>query len=101
VRRLSAEQFRDALTSLTGVGYGSPAAEIVPSESEQKKFPCLFPSTGFGMTRKPLTKSGPVTFISAKTFQLSVVPPDATAVVVCDNSFTFFVNAHKLVLATS
>jgi mono/diheme cytochrome c family protein len=38
VRRLSAEQFRDALTCLTGIGYSSPAAEITPGESEQKRF---------------------------------------------------------------
>jgi mono/diheme cytochrome c family protein len=31
VRRLSAEQFRDALTCLTGAGYSSPAAEVGPS----------------------------------------------------------------------
>jgi len=31
VRRLSAEQFRDALTCLTGAGYSSPAVEINPS----------------------------------------------------------------------
>ena len=31
VRRLSAEQFRDALTCLTGAGYSSPAAEVSPS----------------------------------------------------------------------
>ena len=31
VRRLSAEQFRDALTCLTGAGYSSPAAEVTPS----------------------------------------------------------------------
>jgi len=33
VRRLSAEQFRDALTSLTGAGYSAPAAEITTSPS--------------------------------------------------------------------
>src|ERR1039457_601206 len=38
VRRLSAEQFRDALTRLTGAGYSSPAAEGAPSESEPKTF---------------------------------------------------------------
>jgi mono/diheme cytochrome c family protein len=37
VRRLSAEQFRDALTRLTGIGYSSPAAEMTLSESEQER----------------------------------------------------------------
>src|SRR5205814_5855472 len=43
VRRLSAEQFRDALAWLTDVGYSSPAAEIVPSQSEQKRFALPIP----------------------------------------------------------
>src|SRR6266850_406324 len=43
VRRLSAEKFRDALTTLTGIGYAAPAAEITPSQTEQKQFALPIP----------------------------------------------------------
>ena len=96
VRRLSAEQFRDALTSLTGIGYGSPAAEITPSESEQKKFALPIPLSWIWNDPHAADKARPGHVYFRKTLQLSVVPPDATAVVVCDNSFTLFVNGHEL-----
>src|SRR5207245_1956174 len=38
VRRMTAEQFRDALTSVAGVGFSSPLADIGPEEKEKKKF---------------------------------------------------------------
>src|SRR5205823_900796 len=96
VRRLSAEQFRDALASVTGIGYSSPAAEVVPSETEQKKFalpiPIVFIWNDTNAAEK--AKAGHVYF--RKTVQLPEPPSDATAVVVCDNSFTLFVNGHKV-----
>ncbi len=45
VRRLSAEQFRDALTCLTGIGYSSPVAELPKVESEQEKLAAAHPGT--------------------------------------------------------
>lgn len=96
VRRLSAEQFRDALTSLTGVGYGSPVAEITPSESEQKRFALPIPINWIWNDPKAADKARPGHVYFRKTVPLPLVLPDATAVVLCDNSFTLFVNGHQV-----
>jgi len=96
VRRLSAEQFRDALTLLTGIGYSSPVAEIVPSETEKKRFGLPIPINFIwnDPNAAEKAKAGHVYF--RKTFELAAVPEEAAALVVCDNSFTLFVNGHKL-----
>ena len=96
VRRLSAEQFRDALTRLTGAGYSSPVAEMTPSESEQKKFapPVALKWIWNDPHAATKAKAGHVYF--RKLVRLSEVPADATAVVFCDNSFTLFLNGRKV-----
>jgi len=96
VRRLSAEQFRDALTRLTGAGYSSPAAEITPSESEQKKFapPVAVKWIWNDPHAADKAKAGHVYF--RKTIHLAGVPADAAAVVLCDNSFTLYLNGTKV-----
>jgi hypothetical protein len=96
VRRLSAEQFRDALTSLTGAGYSSPAAEVALSESEQKKFapPMAVKWIWNDPYAAEKAKAGHVYF--RKTMHLTEIPADATAAVTCDNSFTLFVNGRKV-----
>jgi mono/diheme cytochrome c family protein len=96
VRRLSAEQFRDALTSLTGIGYSAPAAEVTPSPTEQKQFALpVSPSWIWDDAHAAeKTKAGHVYF--RKVLELPAVPADATAAVICDNSFTLFVNGHQV-----
>jgi mono/diheme cytochrome c family protein len=96
VRRLSAEQFRDALTALTGFGYSSPAAEITHTESEQKHFspPVHVQWIWNDAHAAEKAKAGHVYF--RKTVQLAALPADATAFVTCDNSFTLFVNGRKV-----
>ncbi len=96
VRRLSAEQFRDAVTSLTGIGYSSPAADIVPSETEQKKYT---PSVAIKWIwndphAAEKAKAGHVYF--RKTVLVTNALAQATAVVLCDNSFTLYVNGRKV-----
>ena len=94
MRRLSAEQFRDALAGLTGIGYSSPVAEVPQIESEQTKFAPPVPLKW--IWNDPLAaekaKAGHIYF--RKTIQLSDLPADAKAVVICDNSFTLFVNGQ-------
>jgi mono/diheme cytochrome c family protein len=96
VRRLSAEQFRDALTRLTGAGYSSPAAEITPSESEQKRFapPLAVKWIWNDPNAADKAKAGHVYF--RKTIHLAEMPSDATAAVICDNSFTLYLNGRKV-----
>jgi len=96
VRRLSAEQFRDALTRLTGAGYPAPAAEVTPSESEQKEFapPVALKWIWNDPHAADKAKAGHVYF--RKTIRLVEVPVDATAAIICDNSFTLILNGRKV-----
>ena len=96
VRRLTAEQFRDALTTLTGLGYSAPAAEVIPSESEQKKFALPISPNWIWDEPHAADKASPGHVYFRKNFELPAVPPDATAVIICDNSFTLFVNGHQV-----
>ena len=95
MRRLSAEQFRDALTAITGFGYSSPAAEVTPTASEQKRFaPPVHPQWIWNDSRAAdKAKAGHVYF--RKTIRLERVPNDAMAFVTCDNSFTLYVNGKN------
>ncbi|MGO8931444.1 MAG: DUF1549 domain-containing protein [Limisphaerales bacterium] len=60
VRRLSAEQFRDALTSVTGVGYSSPATEVASNESEQKRLADKLTGAYPGHVRAALVAADPL-----------------------------------------
>jgi len=96
VRRLTAEQFRDALTTLTGIGYAAPAAEIIPSQTEQKQFALPILLSWIWNDPHAAEKAPPGHVYFRKTLHLATVPSDATAVIICDNSFTLFVNGHQV-----
>ncbi|HEX4121507.1 MAG TPA: DUF1549 domain-containing protein [Verrucomicrobiae bacterium] len=95
VRRLSAEEFRDALTSLTGVGYASADADVGLGEMVKKKFGPT--KTAKWIWNDPhaaeAAKVGDI--YARKTIHLAKAPEEATALVVCDNSFEMYVNGHK------
>ena len=96
VRRLSAEQFRDALTSLTGIGYGTPLAEVEAGPSEEKKY-ALNPVPKWIWDEKDAAKKGKAEHVYfRKTISLAEIPGDALALVMADNAFTFFVNGQNL-----
>ncbi|MEO7516491.1 MAG: DUF1549 domain-containing protein [Verrucomicrobiota bacterium] len=93
VRRLSAEQFRDALTSLSGIGYANADADVeaAPTKEEKITLPQWIWSSkdadtkgkaGFVYFRKTINVTGPIT--------------EATAITTVDNSFTLFVNGQKV-----
>jgi mono/diheme cytochrome c family protein len=95
VRRMTAEQFRDALTSLTGAGYNGPDAHVALDESVKEKFgPKL---KGQWIWNEPGAavdaKAGSIYL--HKTVDLAVAPEEAVAMVYCDDSFEMFVNGHK------
>lgn len=96
VRRLSAEQFRDSLTSITGIGYSAPATEIAASESEQKKFALRLTPAWIWNDPHAADKAKPGHLYFRKTVRLPTAPNDATAAIICDNSFTLFVNGHPV-----
>jgi mono/diheme cytochrome c family protein len=96
VRRMSSEQFRDALTLLTGIGYSSPLANIPLIESEQKKFAPPVAVNWIWNDPHAAEKARPGHVYFLKKVPLLSVPTDATALVVCDNSFTLFVNGQRV-----
>jgi mono/diheme cytochrome c family protein len=94
-RRLTAEEFRDALASLTGAGYSTEDADVEADEAVK---------TLYGPKRKarwiwndPLAarQAEAGTIYLRKTAYFSARPDEAKALVLCDNSFTLFVNGHK------
>src|SRR5438552_5228431 len=93
---MSAEQVRDALSSLTRVEYASPAAEVTSSPTETKKFSIPIPVQWIWNEQDAAEKARPGHVYFRKKITLSAVPADATGVVICDNSFTLFVNGHHL-----
>jgi mono/diheme cytochrome c family protein len=95
VRRLSAEEFRDALTSLTGVGYASADADISIGDSVKKKFGPTKTAKWIWNDPRAAETAPEGTIYARKTIHLAAVPQEATALVVCDNGFELFVNGHK------
>ena len=99
VRRLSAEQFRDALTAVTGIGYTVPAAEIhsaargggLRTEQTATVAPKWIWSEPEAATK---AKTGAIYL--RKDFFLPEIPAEAAVVVMCDNSFFFNVNGQRI-----
>ncbi len=96
LRRLSAEQFRDALGQFTGVWYdkaanlpASPATTSLPRGTRW-----IWSHAGAEM--KALAQ----TVYLRKTFVLASPPESAHAVAACDNSFTLFVNGARVTSGT-
>ncbi len=96
VRRLSAEQFRDALTSLTGIGYPSPLTDVVSVQPEQKRFALAVPIYWIWNSANAAEKAKGGHVYFRKTVKVAAVPKDATAVMTADNTFTFYVNGKQV-----
>jgi hypothetical protein len=95
VRRLSAEEFRDALTTLTGVGYPTADADIGLGESAKRKFGPIGNPKWIWNDRHAATSAKVGSIYTRKTIDLAATPSEAVALVVCDNSFELFVNGQK------
>lgn len=100
VRRLTAEQFRDALGVLTGAWYSEPAkgvALVVPGSAESAEF-ALPDSVQWIWSDSKAATAAPVEFVYLrKSLVLPNAPKEAWAVVACDNSYTLHVNGTKVV----
>lgn len=95
IRRMSAEQFRDALASLTGVYHDKPAVSLdVPGLSAMK-----FPKTAqwIWSETNAAAKALAEPIYLRKTFTLAELPKKAHAVLACDNGFALFVNGKEVV----
>lgn len=100
VRRLSAEQYVDALASITGLGFSLPAARVDFTAGK-----------GAGTSAapdQPLTpkwiwscaeagqKAQPGTIYLRKIVHLSEKPAAAAIAITCDNSFKLFINGKEV-----
>jgi hypothetical protein len=101
VRRLSAEQFRDALASLTGVWYSAPAAEVdfTAGDAEGQGTALTLPKAvqWIWSDANAAEKAKPETIYLRKTIMLAEVPDEALVVATCDNAYTLYVNGTKVV----
>ena len=96
-RRLTAEQFLDAVWQLSGAGPTRFDAAVLrgkpdPSAAAQLKL------TGQWIWNKANTRDSAAgeTLAFRKQFELKAAPQQALAVIACDNSYTLFVNGQKV-----
>lgn len=101
VRRLSAEEFQDALSKVTGVWAALPA-------STQTDFTAGLPESALSEMENPArmrwiwndldatNKVAPGTVRFRRTFVLPEKPTQALAVITCDNKFKLYVNGKEV-----
>jgi hypothetical protein len=101
VRRLSAEQFQDALSEITDVWHALPT-------STQANFAAGLPDDALSPLQNPARtrwiwieagaaeRAPPGTVYFRRQFNLPEQPNQASAVVTCDNSFKFYVNGKEV-----
>lgn len=99
VRRMSAEQFLDALAAITGVWNTLPAPHIDYSPGLSNQWTsadrAVQPRWIWKESSAAL-KAAPGTVYFRKTIHLPVKPTSASAVISCDNSFKLFVNGKEI-----
>jgi mono/diheme cytochrome c family protein len=96
IRRLTAEQFLDAVSRITGVWNMLPTARAnfqatdSPTEPPTATAGWIWTNPGAG------TSAPPQTVRWRRDFQLATAPDAAIAVVACDNEFRLFVNGQPV-----
>jgi mono/diheme cytochrome c family protein len=95
VRRLSAEEFRDALATLTGAGYTSADADIPLDERTLREYDPKTMAKWIWNDPRAAQNAKAGDIFARKTVLLSSMPDEATAFIICDNSFELFVNGYK------
>lgn len=104
VRRMSAEQFRDALGALTGVWPGAPAAAfdltagVVADPKDDKLMPK--PAQWIWATPKANELALAQTVYFRKTVTLDTIPATAFATFAADNTARLLVNGKEVAKAT-
>ncbi|HTL18513.1 MAG TPA: DUF1549 domain-containing protein [Patescibacteria group bacterium] len=97
VRRVSAEQFRDALGMLTGVWYGNTAGDFDFSWLPNvKEFAAQLSGHWIWAEPDAAVKTPAGTVLFRKQLELEAPPTEALAVVTCDNKFILFVNGKEV-----
>ncbi len=98
VRRMTAEQFRDALGALTGVWYPEAAKSLNLSATKKAGATTPLPATVRWIWSEPdaASRAAAETIYLHKRVTLAELPSSAWAAVACDNSFTLYVNGSKV-----
>jgi hypothetical protein len=96
---MSAEQFRDAVTAVTGIGYATPAADL-PLEGGRTG---AKPARGTAVSPKWIwndpdaaNKARAGSLYLRREFTLPALPTEAAVVVMCDNTFQLQVNGQRV-----
>lgn len=101
VRRLTAEQFRDALGALTGVWHADPSAEFDLAsgapEPDAPRFKLPAEAQWIWSHAGAHTKAAPGDLYLRKTFHLPELPERASIVALADDSYTLFVNGAQVI----
>jgi hypothetical protein len=95
---MSAEQFRDALGSLTGVWFNEPAAQFdftAGSPDAGRDADLLPRSAKWIWSESDAIHANAGTVYFWKAFALERVPEEAFVVAACDNSYTLYVNGQN------
>ncbi|MBC8002592.1 MAG: DUF1553 domain-containing protein, partial [Opitutaceae bacterium] len=100
VRRMSAEQFRDAVGSLTGIGYAKPDAQADwlagVSSADRALASNVAEPKWIWSSPKGASLANAETVYFRRKVMLAKVPEVAVAVIAADNAFTLFVNGQNV-----
>jgi len=95
-RRMSAEQYLDALSSVTGVWNEMPAAQVDVSAAEPRLGEPVAAPKWIWSQSGAAERAQPGTVRFRKVVDLSRIPESAMVAITCDNSFKLFVNGHEV-----
>ncbi|MCZ7636553.1 MAG: DUF1553 domain-containing protein [Verrucomicrobia bacterium] len=97
VKRLSAEQYVDALSSLTGLWRERPANPDVDLLAGDEAARPPLPSTQWIWTEPGAAQGAPPgTVYFRKTFHLDTLPAQTLVLATADNRFRLFLNGHEI-----
>ena len=94
IRRMTAEQLRDALTSLTGAGYDKPDAPVGLNDSLKQEFGPKLQAQWIWNDPDAAREAKVGGIYLRKTIRIATAPNEAGALVYCDHDFKMFVNGH-------
>jgi mono/diheme cytochrome c family protein len=95
VRRMTAEQFRDALGRLTGVWFSDPAAQFDFTAGADVEMDLMPKAARWIWSDPDAARAKPEFVYFWKTIELERVPDEAFVVAACDNSYTLYVNGQS------
>jgi mono/diheme cytochrome c family protein len=97
VRRMSAEEYRDALAELTGVWYEQPASQVdFTAGRDEKPLAAPFGARWIWNDPKAAEAAPPGTVYFRKTFRIEEMPSEPLIFIAADNSFTLYLNGKKV-----